>query len=89
MWNEAAFLVMEGNKPEDIDTAMKLGANLPMGPLELVDYGGLDTALSVMTEMHRTFGEDKYRPCPLLIKMVEGNLLGRKTGRGFYNYEKK
>ena len=89
MWNEAAFLVMEGNKPEDIDNAMKLGANLPMGPLELVDFGGLDTALSVMTEMHRTFGEDKYRPCPLLIKMVEGNLLGRKTGKGFYNYEKK
>jgi 3-hydroxybutyryl-CoA dehydrogenase len=89
MWNEAAYLVMEGNKPEDIDTAMKLGANLPMGPLELVDFGGIDTALSVMVEMHRVFGEDKYRPCPLLIKMVEANLLGRKTGRGFYNYEKK
>ena len=89
MWNEAAFLVMEGNKPEDIDTAMKLGANLPMGPLELVDFGGLDTALAVITEMHKAFGEDKYRPCPLLVKMVEGGLLGRKTGRGFYNYEKK
>jgi 3-hydroxybutyryl-CoA dehydrogenase len=60
-----------------------------MGPLELVDFGGIDTALSVMVEMHRVFGEDKYRPCPLLIKMVEANLLGRKTGRGFYNYEKK
>jgi len=89
MWNEAAYLVMEGNKPEDIDTAMKLGANLPMGPLELVDFGGIDTALAVMTEMFRAFGEDKYRPCPLLVKMVEANLLGRKTGRGFYNYEKK
>jgi 3-hydroxybutyryl-CoA dehydrogenase len=89
MWNEAAFLVMEGNKPEDIDTAMKLGANLPMGPLELVDFGGLDTALAVITEMHKAFGEDKYRPCPLLVKMVEAGLLGRKTGRGFYNYEKK
>lgn len=89
MWNEAAFLVMEGNKPEDIDTAMKLGANLPMGPLELVDLGGLDTALAVITEMYRAFGEDKYRPCPLLVKMVEAGWLGRKTGRGFYNYEKK
>jgi len=89
MWNEAMFLVMEGNKPEDIDNAMKLGANLPMGPLELSDFAGLDTVLSVITEMHRTFGEDKYRPCPLLIKMVEANLLGKKTGKGFYNYEKK
>lgn len=89
MWNEAAFLVMEGNKPEDVDTAMKLGANLPMGPLELADLGGLDTALAVINEMYRAFGEDKYRPCPLLVKMVEAGLLGRKTGRGFYNYEKK
>lgn len=89
MWNEAIFLVMEGNKPEDIDNAMKLGANLPMGPLELADFAGLDTVLSVLKEMHKTFGEDKYRPCPLLIKMVQGNLLGKKTGKGFYNYEKK
>ena len=86
MWNEAMFLVMEGNEPKDIDDAMKLGANLPMGPLELADFAGLDTVLAVMTEMHDKFGEAKYRPCPLLRKMVNGKLLGRKTGQGFYTY---
>ncbi|HBE76987.1 MAG TPA: 3-hydroxybutyryl-CoA dehydrogenase, partial [Firmicutes bacterium] len=88
MWNEAMFLVLEGNEPKDIDEAMKLGANLPMGPLELADFAGLDTVLAVMTEMYDKFGESKYRPCPLLRKMVNGKLLGRKTGQGFYKYEK-
>jgi 3-hydroxybutyryl-CoA dehydrogenase len=87
MWNEAMFLVMEGNEPKDIDEAMKLGANLPMGPLELADFAGLDTVLAVMTEMYDKFGESKYRPCPLLRKMVNGKMLGRKTGKGFYNYQ--
>ncbi|BCV21396.1 3-hydroxyacyl-CoA dehydrogenase family protein [Moorella sp. Hama-1] len=86
MWNEAMYLVMEGNEPKDIDTAMKLGANLPMGPLELADFAGLDTVLSVMKEMYDKFGDPKYRPCPLLRKMVEGKLLGRKSGQGFYKY---
>jgi 3-hydroxybutyryl-CoA dehydrogenase len=86
MWNEAMFLVMEGNDPKDIDDAMKLGANLPMGPLELADFAGLDTVLAVMAEMYDKFGEPKYRPCPLLRKMVNGKLLGRKTGQGFYSY---
>lgn len=87
MWNEAMFLVMEGNEPKDIDAAMKLGGNLPMGPLELADFAGLDTVLAVMTEMYDKFGEAKYRPCPLLRKMVNGKLLGRKTGEGFYKYQ--
>jgi 3-hydroxybutyryl-CoA dehydrogenase len=86
MWNEAAFLVMEGNKPEDIDAAMKLGANLPMGPCELADFAGLDTVLAVMTEMFTNIGDTKYRPCPLLKKMVAAGLLGRKSGKGFYSY---
>ncbi len=86
MWNEAAFLVMEGNDPKDVDDAMKLGANLPMGPCELADFAGLDTVLCVMTEMFESFGEPKYRPCPLLKKMVAAGLYGRKSGRGFYEY---
>lgn len=86
MWNEAMFLVMEGNEPSDIDTAMKLGGNLPMGPLELADFAGLDTVLAVMNQMHEDLGEAKYRPCPLLKKMVRANLLGRKTKKGFYTY---
>jgi len=87
MWNEAMFLVMEGNKPEDIDNAIKLGANLPMGPLELADFAGLDTVLAVMTEMYEGFGDPKYRPCPLLRRMVNGQMIGRKTGQGFYTYD--
>ncbi|SCP99462.1 3-hydroxyacyl-CoA dehydrogenase family protein [Anaerobium acetethylicum] len=86
MQNEAMFLVMEGNKPEDVDRAMKLGANLPMGPLELTDFAGLDTVLAVMTQMYGDMGEPKYRPCPLLRKMVNAGLLGRKTKKGFYEY---
>ena len=86
MWNEAMFLVQEGSKPEDIDMALKLGGNLPMGPLELADFAGLDTVLAVMTQMYTDLGEEKYRPCPLLKKMVNAKLLGRKSGRGFYSY---
>lgn len=86
MWNEAMYLVMEGNKPEDIDQAMRLGANHPMGPLELADYAGLDVVLAVMEQMHKELG-DKYKPCPLLRQMVRAGLLGRKTKKGFYEYE--
>jgi 3-hydroxybutyryl-CoA dehydrogenase len=86
MWNEAMFLVMEGNNPEEVDKAMRLGANFPMGPLELADFAGLDTVLSVIETMHKSFGEAKYRPCPLLKKMVEAGQYGRKSGQGFYKY---
>ena len=85
MWNEAMYLVMEGNRPEDIDKAMRLGANHPMGPLELADYAGLDIVLAVMEQMHRDLG-DKYKPCPLLRRMVQAGILGRKTKKGFYSY---
>ena len=89
MINEAIFLLQEGVKPEDIDNAMKLGTNQPMGPLTLADFVGLDTLLFILQILHRELGEDKYRPCPLLIKYVEAGWYGRKSGRGFYDYSAK
>jgi 3-hydroxybutyryl-CoA dehydrogenase len=87
MINEAVFALMEGiAEPEEIDTAMKLGTNQPMGPLELADFVGLDTCLYILQILHRELGDDKYRPCPLLIKYVEAGWYGRKSGRGFYQY---
>jgi len=87
--NEAIFLVHEGiATPEDIDKAIKLGLNWPMGPITLLDYLGLDTTLSITEVLQKDFG-DKYRACPLLRQMVRAGLLGRKTGKGFYNWEKK
>ncbi|ABB15412.1 3-hydroxybutyryl-CoA dehydrogenase [Carboxydothermus hydrogenoformans] len=87
MINEAAYLLMEGvATAEDIDTAMRLGANHPMGPLALADLIGLDVCLAIMETLHKEFGDDKYRPCPLLRKMVRAGHLGRKTQRGFYQY---
>lgn len=87
MINEAVFLLAEGvASAEDIDTAMKLGANHPIGPLALGDMIGLDVCLAVMEILYAEFSDSKYRPCPLLIKMVRAGYLGRKTGRGFYQY---
>ena len=87
MINEAIYCVMEGvASPEDVDRVMKLGMNHPMGPLALADLIGLDVCLGIMEVLHRELGEDKYRPCPLLRKMVAAGRLGRKTGRGFYEY---
>jgi 3-hydroxybutyryl-CoA dehydrogenase len=86
MVNEAFFLLHEGVKPLDIDQAMKLGTNQPMGPLELADFVGLDTLLYILQVLHRELGEDKYRPCPLLVKYVEAGWFGRKTKRGVYIY---
>lgn len=86
MINEAIFLVQEGVKPEDVDTAMKLGTNQPMGPLTLADFVGLDTLLYILQLLHRELGEDKYRPCPLLTSYVDAGWYGKKSGRGFYSY---
>lgn len=89
MINEAVFCIQEGLATrEDIDTVMVLGMNHPMGPLALADFIGLDTCLAIMEVLHRDLGEDKYRPAPLLRKMVHAGLLGKKAGRGFYEYEK-
>ena len=87
MINEAIYTLYEGvGNVESIDTAMRLGAHHPMGPLELADFIGLDTCLSVMQVLHEGLADSKYRPCPLLVKYVEAGWLGRKTKRGFYDY---
>jgi 3-hydroxybutyryl-CoA dehydrogenase len=88
MINEAIYCVMEGvGTKESIDTVMKLGMNHPMGPLALADLIGLDTCLAIMETLYEGFKDSKYRPCPLLYKYVEAGWLGRKTGRGFYEYK--
>jgi len=87
MLNEAVFAVHEGvATPEAVDTIMKLGMNHPMGPLALADFIGLDTCLSILRVLHDGLGDDKYRPCPLLVQLVDAGWVGRKAGRGFYRY---
>jgi 3-hydroxybutyryl-CoA dehydrogenase len=87
MINEACYTLYEGvGTVESIDTAMKLGANHPMGPLELADFIGLDTCLAIMRVLHDELADTKYRPCPLMTKYVEAGWVGRKSGRGFYDY---
>ena len=89
MINEAIFCVMEGvATPESIDTVMKLGMNHPLGPLALADLIGLDVCLAILQVLHRDLGDDKYRPCPLLARMVAAGRLGKKSGRGFYDYRR-
>lgn len=87
--NEAIFTLSEGVASiADIDSTMKLGTNVPMGPLTLADFIGLDTCLAIMRVLHNEFGDSKYRPCPLLVKYVEAGWLGKKSGKGFYDYNK-
>ncbi len=87
MLNEAVYALFEGvGSVESIDTSMRLGVNHPMGPLELADFVGLDTCLAIMQVLHEGLADSKYRPCPLLVKYVEAGWLGRKSGRGFYDY---
>jgi 3-hydroxybutyryl-CoA dehydrogenase len=89
MINEAVYALMEGvATPEAVDSVMKLGMNHPMGPLELADFIGLDVCLDIMKVLHEGFHDSKYRPCPLLEKMVHAGWLGRKSGRGFYDYSR-
>lgn len=85
--NEAVYALFEGvANVADIDQAMKLGTNVPMGPLTLADFIGLDTCLSIMQVLHTELGDSKYRPCPLLVNYVNAGYLGKKSGRGFYKY---
>ncbi len=89
MINEAIFALYEGvAAAESIDGVMKLGMNHPMGPLQLADFIGLDVCLAILRVLEEGFGDSKYRPCPLLVKMVDAGWLGKKSGHGFYDYRK-